>query len=146
MHPDGTWDPLADGLDHPVDVFFDRPGRLLVSDEMSNRLWSIEGFGPGGFDDIVTVRERGKPFTLTREFHLCGDGEFTLVATSGDAEGARRVSSAIVWIDGAVPVPASSFNPRVGEVRVQVRLTEGAHVLSVELRGSPGDVLRVRLE
>lgn len=146
VHLDGTWSPLADGLDHPVDVLFDRPGRLLVSDELANRIWSIDGFRPGGFDEVVTTRERGKPVRLRREFHVCGDGHRTIAVTSGDALGAHRATSAIVWIDGAIAVPAASFNPRVGEVRAEVRLFRGEHVLEVELRGAPGDVLRVRLE
>lgn len=98
-------------------------------------------FGPRTF-----IRKTGKPveerviFESTPELH----GPFTMNLMNGDAKGFHRVDSASIKLNGELIFGPSSFNERVQSLSEAV-LLQSTNILSVELRGKPGDFLTIEI-
>ncbi|HYW06747.1 MAG TPA: M23 family metallopeptidase [Longimicrobium sp.] len=98
-------------------------------------------FGPRRF-----VRGTAKP--VAESVSVGGNlsaftGPFVLRIQNG-AEGANRVSSARVWVDGTLVFGPERFSQRVDSLSIEVTLTAGS-VLTVENAGAPGSFLEVRI-
>lgn len=93
------------------------------------------------------VREKGKPFTEEREFSAPFPGDFCLVVVNGDhgPPQGKRISSAVISIDGEHVIGPDLFNQNVGLVTESVHLEQGQHVLGVQLRSKPGSKLTVAI-
>ena len=98
--------------------------------------------------DHTFTRRTGKPIieeyvtfsganctATVRLYNGAGDGTFA------------RVSSAMIWIDGAVIFDASNFNQKVGYLEKEVNLCDPGgnetHTLKVLLKGKPGGAVRI---
>ncbi|MCB1032512.1 MAG: hypothetical protein KDD47_01605, partial [Acidobacteria bacterium] len=84
-------------------------------------------------------RQAGPPRTETRTFSLSGaSAPFLLHIDNGGDQGQfRRVSSAVVTLNGAVVVAPKEFNQTVVQIEKEVVL-EADNVLTVEVRSAPG--------
>ncbi len=91
-------------------------------------------FGPENF-----VRDRAKPFPENQTFTIPNaPTEYRLRIFNGGEHGEfKRVSSAIVWLNGARIVGPKQFNQTVSKIVVPVTPSAQNH-LAVELRSLPG--------
>jgi hypothetical protein len=95
---------------------------------------TLVAFGPENF-----VRSKGKPVTERRHFSLPNPGaDYTLRIDNGGVNSEfRRVSSAVITLNGVEVVRPNDFNQNVAVIETSVTLlTE--NVLTVELRSAPG--------
>jgi len=90
------------------------------------------------------TRSTGKPVVETKAFKLGAQfsGPFTLHLTNGNPDGSKRVDSAIITLNGVSVFHPNDFNEQVGSLSQVVSL-QPANTLKVELRGAPGDFLRM---
>lgn len=100
----------------------------------------VDIYGPQKF-----IRNTGKPFTEEREITAPFPGDFCLVVVNGEhgPPHGKRISSAVISIDGEQVIGPDSFNQNVGLVTESVHLEQGQHVLGVQLRSKPGSFLLV---
>src|SRR5213594_3182884 len=93
------------------------------------------------------VREAGKPATVTTQPFTVPDPatSFTLVVHNGGSNNEfRRVSSAIISVNGKQILGPSDFNQQVNVIQKTVSL-EVTNTMSVELRSAPGSGITVEL-
>ncbi|RPJ42091.1 MAG: hypothetical protein EHM27_03815, partial [Deltaproteobacteria bacterium] len=92
------------------------------------------------------LRDRGKPageqVSITVEE---ATGPFILRLTNGTAEGNRRVSSAIIRLNGREVFRPSEFNQQVGDLSRQIVLLPGENIMEVTLRSAPGSQFTLEL-
>ncbi len=104
---------------------------------------------PGGtlvFGPITFFREREVPKTEQILFTIPDDtGPFLLRLTNGTSEGAQRVSSAWVKLNGSEIFRPSQFNQNVPTLSRQVTLPAGENLLEVRLRSAPGSFVTIEL-
>ena len=88
------------------------------------------------------MRARGAPAVETVRFTLpAGAGTpQRLYVVNGEADGTRRVSSAVVRLNGAGVIAPSDLNQNVGGL-VRGVLLAGENVVEVEVRSAPGSFL-----
>ena len=95
---------------------------------------------------VTFLRERAKPKTEQVSFALDdATGPFVLRLTNGTSEGTRRVSSAVIKLNGQEIFRPSEFNQKVEELRRQVILLSGENLLEVNLRSAPGAIVTLEL-
>src|SRR5438067_10279195 len=93
------------------------------------------------------VREAGKPATVTTQPFTVADpaASFTLVVHNGGSNNQfRRVSSAMISVNGKQVLGPSDFNEQVNVIQKTVTL-EATNTMSVELRSAPGSGITVEL-
>lgn len=98
------------------------------------------------FGPVTTLRETGKPTNISYTFPKLPGFEqpFRLVVTNGNNEGRARISSALIYLNGALVLSPSDLNQKIGEVSRQVGLLE-SNTLTVNLRSKPGSFLKVTI-
>lgn len=98
------------------------------------------------FGPVTTLRETGKPTNVSYTFpRLPGfAGPYRLIVTNGDNEGRARISSALIYLNGALVLSPSNLNQNIGQVSSQVGLLE-SNTLAVQLRSKPGSFLKVSI-
>jgi len=125
---------------------FSRDAELAPSeavDPCGDNLLVRDIFGPDQYE-----RGKGKPSTIKSDFYAPFVGNYCILIENGDHDPphGRRVSSAVISIDGNVVVGPDSFNQQVDLVKQTVHL-EGwtNHVLEVQLRSKPGSYIILSL-
>lgn len=89
------------------------------------------------------VRRTGAPVAITRTFSVdATDVPYILRITNGGGPGKKRVTSAVIILNGAVLAGPSAFANNMPEIITPVTL-QGTNVLSVELRGAPTSQLSI---
>jgi hypothetical protein len=97
------------------------------------------------FQSDVLERTTGEPNVHTVGFGTCDvDGAYRLVLENG-VEGARRVSSGRILLNGAVVVDESALNEQVAGVTRPVTL-QAANTLEIRLAGGPGGRFRLTVD
>ncbi|TMH57174.1 MAG: hypothetical protein E6H53_13455 [Betaproteobacteria bacterium] len=97
-------------------------------------------FGPKQY-----TRTAGPPQTFTEHFSHCGTQACQLVIVNGNANGAGRVSSASVSLNGVQIVGPSDFNQNVGRIVIPVGLTDD-DTLAITLASGVAGSLTVTVE
>ena len=93
---------------------------------------AVAVFGPKDY-----VRETGQPVVVTDTFAVANPGTFALRIDNGGALGQyRRVSSAVVMLNGTTVAGPYEFSQEVGVITKQVTLA-AQNTLKVELRSVP---------
>ncbi|MBP1716185.1 MAG: repeat domain protein, partial [Deltaproteobacteria bacterium] len=112
--------------------------------QLSLELFRLEKNGCSAFDVHTFMRKRGKPIVKEEVFELGPEfvGPFTLNIFNGDLDGSNRVDSAIITLNGQRIFTPHDFNEHV-EILSQIVTLQEKNVLSVELRGAPGDFLSI---
>lgn len=91
-------------------------------------------FGPKTY-----TRTSGPPNTFSESFSVSNtDGNFTLNVQNGDSNGGRRVSSAVVELNGVEIVKENDFNQQVGLIQRTVSLLAN-NTLKIQLKGGVKD-------
>jgi hypothetical protein len=67
-----------------------------------------------------------------------------LIVTNGERDGSARVSSATIVLNGQPVVGPSTFNQKVGVIRLPIALAAD-NTLTVTLDGKPGGTITVLL-
>jgi hypothetical protein len=101
---------------------------------------AVVTFGPKQY-----TRASGPPQTITETFARCAGGSCRLVIVNGDLNGAKRVSSASVFLNGKQILGPSDFNQRVERIVKPVSL-EDSDQITVVLNSGPGSYLTVSVE
>ncbi|MDX6576357.1 MAG: hypothetical protein QOE96_2310 [Blastocatellia bacterium] len=115
-------------------------GLAFLAPTASAQSQSSPVFGPETF-----TRDTGKPQTITREFFVQDpSGSYALVIRSGQ-NGAGRVTSAVIQVNGVVVAGPSDFNPQTGLTAKGVTLQQ-QNKISVELRGEPGTFVTLAIQ
>ena len=128
---------------HPIKVIFSVFSLFLIGFSSS---WARAGetvllFGPETY-----TRTTSAPNSFERSFNLpSGVGApFTLKVVNGTSDGANRISSASIKLNGTEVVKESDFNQKVSLINKQVPLGTENH-LQVELRSKPGSFISVAI-
>ncbi len=102
---------------------------------------SVSVFGPETF-----TRTTGKPDHSERSFRLsAGTGSpFIMKVTNGTPDGAKRVSSASIYLNGAEVIRESDFNQKTSVIEKEVSLIAD-NKLAVDLRSSPGSSVSIEI-
>ena len=96
-------------------------------------------------DHVEFVREQGKPQTATTSFSACDpEGTFTLVVDNGQ-DGAHRVSSGTISVNGIPVVTQSDFNQQVSMITKPLMNIQESNQLEVLLASAPGSVIKVTI-
>lgn len=125
--------------------------------EESSRGSSLEGtVDPCGDDPRIRdiygpeefFRKKGKPFTEEKEFSASFPGDYCLVVVNGedDPPNGRRISAAVISVDGETIIGPDSFNQNVGHITKSLHLAEGQHLLGVQLRSKPESYLVITIK
>jgi RHS repeat-associated protein len=133
------------------DILFFKSIRILLSSVLI--LTFATGFGTivpsvaqqeGSVFHKTYVRESGEPQTVEDEFSVPDpSGEFLLLVQNGEG-GERRVSSAVISINGEQVIGPNEFNQQVGFIEKPITLEED-NVIAVEVRGAPGGFIIVNI-
>lgn len=113
---------------------------VLFAEHSAGR--SITVFGPE-----VYMRGTGSPVTVTKTFAGSNPpGTCTLTIFNGglDHDKSKKVSSAVVRLNGSQVVGPNEFNQTVDLIQKSVQL-RSTNALSVELRGNPGGTLTIKV-
>ena len=132
---------------HPLPVAEYRPEQLLIS-PLGNAYQTPPPPTGGAliFGPITFLREREKPKTEQVSFTISDTtGPFLLRLTNGTSEGAQRVSSALVKLNGSEVFRPSQFNQNVSTLSHQVTLLSGENSLEVRLRSAPGSFVTIEI-
>ena len=98
-------------------------------------------FGPKQYTRIA-----GRPQTFTETFqHPCGTAQCQIVVVNGNADGAKRISSASIFLNGKEIVGPSDFNQQVARIVRPVTLAD-QNQLTIRLASKPGSFLTVSVE
>ena len=89
------------------------------------------------------VRTKGKPNAYENTFPGV-IGEAILIVTNGDGDGKKRISRAVIWVNGEEVLGTSDFNQKLGELTVQIGIQQDS-TIRVELRSKPGSYLTVEV-
>lgn len=126
-----------------------------LGNESSKKISLERNVNPCGDDPRIVdicepheyVRGKSKPVTEETEFSAPFPGAFCLVVVNGDhgPPQGKRISSAVISIDGEHVIGPNLFNQNVGLVTKAVHLEQGQHVLGVQLRSKPGSKLVVAI-
>lgn len=94
---------------------------------------TFDVFGPEAF-----VRSNGKPVNVVQSFPANPSATYVLHLDNGGSAGQfKRVSSAVVKLNGVVVLEESDFNQNVAKIDRDVTL-QADNKLEVEVRGAPG--------
>lgn len=96
-------------------------------------------FGPTQY-----VRTTGPPNVYTDTFSALPK-EGTLIIENGDEDGKHRVTSALVFINGAQIFAPNDFKQKIYLMEAPVDLSDSNNSILVELRSKPGTYLTIRL-
>ena len=124
-----------------------------------NRIWHwvwvclVAGavFAPAAGAQQVVAESRfesaaGEPVSRELAFSASGYKDFVLAVQNGEADGSRRVSSALLALDGVKILAPSDFNQNVAAIERAISpKADGASLLAVTVRGNPGGFLHVRV-
>ena len=98
------------------------------------------------FGPITFLREREIPKTEQVSFTISDTtGPFLLRLTNGTPDGAQRVSSALIKLNGSEVFRPPQFNQNVSTLSRQVTLLSGENSLEVRLRSAPGSFVTIEL-
>ena len=100
-------------------------------------------YGPPG-QPLAFTRGSGAPVKKTVEWESC-DGPGTLTVYNGGLENSiyELVSSSEIYLNGLLVVGPNNFNQKVETITVEIYLEPGNNFLDVELRGKPGDGIKL---
>lgn len=90
------------------------------------------------------VRETGKPETQTAGFMVPVAGEGKLKIVNGP-NGGKRISSAVISLNGTEILGPDKFNQNVGTIEVPVNLLKSSNTLSVKLNSAPGGSILIQI-
>lgn len=94
-------------------------------------------------DHVEFIRESGKPQTAVTAFSACDpEGSFTLIVENGQ-DGAHRVSSGTIWVNGVPVITQSDFNQQVAVISKPLMNVQESNQLEVLLSSAPGSVINV---
>ncbi len=96
-------------------------------------------FGPNQYE-----RTTGSPDAFMESF-IATPGSGILVIQNGEENGAGRISSAVILVNGEQVLGPNDFNQQVFQMEVPLVLT-GDNVISIELKGKSGSYLTIRVE
>ena len=106
---------------------------------------AVASAGEVVFGPVTLMRARGAPATDTLSFSLADTtGPFLLQLTNGDPDGSRRVSSAVVTLNGQPVFRPRDFHQQVAGLERQIVL-QPTNTLTVELRSAPGARVTVQI-
>jgi hypothetical protein len=97
-------------------------------------------FGPQQF-----TRTTGPTQTFTVTFPRCAGAPCQLIVVNGNVNGKNRVSSASIYLNGALLLGPSAFNQRVGRIVTPVALQESDQI-KVVLDSAPGSFLTLSVD
>ncbi|MDQ1639460.1 MAG: hypothetical protein QOF62_2799 [Pyrinomonadaceae bacterium] len=100
---------------------------------------------PPVFGPQLFTRDSGKPQTISRDFFVQDPtASYALIIRSGQ-NGAGRVTSVAIRVNGIDVARPSDFNPQTGLLVRSVKLTQ-QNTISVELRGEPDAFITVTIQ
>ncbi len=97
-------------------------------------------FGPKQY-----TRHTGAPQVFHETFQHCGTQACQIVITNGNANGSDRISSASVYLNGALIAGPNAFNQQVATIVKPVSLDAVNH-LTIMLASKPGSFITVEVE
>jgi hypothetical protein len=151
-------DDYASDLVNPLLVAIDGDGTLSIVDQHYSRSccdddgsenaseelrlfhWVNGGLAQQGTLDcrLLFARGNGAPVAKSASFSVSTAGSREIIIVNGDYDGANRVASAYVTLNGQPILQPSALNEKVGFVRVNAPVTAGDNQFSVKLDGKPG--------
>jgi hypothetical protein len=87
----------------------------------------------------------GEPVTEELVFSDSGYADFILKVQNGEADGSRRVASAMVTLNGVKLLIPADFNQKVQFLERPISPLSGNNTLAVTVRSNPGSVLLVQV-
>jgi hypothetical protein len=91
------------------------------------------------------VRSAGRPQDFAQTFaNTSVASEYKILVKNGLSDGSRRVSSARIWLNGALILGPSDFNQQISEIRQPVTLLPNNEI-KVTIAGSPGGILTISI-
>lgn len=112
----------------------------LAASVSSSAAEMTPAFGPRQY-----TRTAAAPQTFSERFPHCGTAQCQIVVTNGSADGANRVSSASILLNGVQIVGPSDFNQQVATIVRPVVLAD-QNQLRIRLASKPGSFLIVDVE
>jgi len=112
---------------------FERGNTTLFESAISSKGSGSKGSGHN---------ENGKPVTQVKNFSG-SSGEATLKVCNG--VDAKKISSAIISINGNDVLGSSTFNQNVGCIEKMVNLDDGNNILAVQLKSEPGGKVSIEI-
>jgi hypothetical protein len=96
------------------------------------------------FGPEVYMRDKGGPVTVTDTFDVADPNTSCSlkIYNGGEAVEFKRVSSAVIGLNGSQAVGPNEFNQKVSFIEKQVTLST-TNILSVEVRGKPGGAITI---
>lgn len=87
----------------------------------------------------------GEPVTEELVFSGSGYADFILKVQNGEADGSRRIASAMVTLNGVKLLIPADFNQKVQFLERPISPLPGSNTLAVTVRSNPGSVLLVQV-
>ena len=113
---------------------------LLVGIACSSSAFALQVVAEQRFDSLS-----GEPVTAEMAFNGSGYADFVLRVENGGADGAGRVSSAIVSLNSVKILSPADFNQNVHVLERLITPLEASNSLAVTLRSNPGGFLLVQV-
>jgi len=88
---------------------------------------------------------KGSPVAETRTFDATGFENLILQVENGESDGSRRVSSAVITLNGIQVLSPSDLNQKVDRLERTLAPQDGSNTISVNLRSNPGGILLIRI-
>ncbi len=88
---------------------------------------------------------RGAPVEEALEFSGHGFEDFVLKVANGEDNGSKRVSSAVISLNGVKVLGPADFNQNVPVLERTIAPQDGDNTLSAALRSSPGGFLHIQV-
>jgi hypothetical protein len=121
-----------------------RPAGTVVQTELLSSQTAASGtvvVGP-----ITILRERGEPQTETIRFDVPdGSGVFFLRLVNGETNGTKRVTAAVIKVNGQTVFRPAEFSRKVTGLTRQITVGPGENVIEVTIRGEPGAQLTLEV-
>ena len=107
-------------------------------------------YAPAAMALQVVAEQRFESFTgepVTQELAFSGSGyaDFILRVQNGEADGSRRISSAMVTMNGVKVLVPADFNQKVQLLERPISPLPGSNTLAVTVRSNPGSILLVQV-
>ena len=113
---------------------------LLVVCPIASTALALEIIAEARFESV-----QGKPLQEELRFSSLGYEDIVLAVQNGAQDGADRVSSAVINLNGVKVLQPSDFSQKVANLQRVIVPHDLENVLSVSVRGKPGGYLVVQV-